>query len=134
MDTLSREALLAAAAATALPREVIDIPDLGGKVIVQGMSGAQRDAWEISLVRGRGKKRRVDASNARARLAVRCIVKEDGTRVFSDEDAAQLGRLPAHILQPIYEAAQRLSGVSDEDVDDLEQPSGSEAGSGSPTS
>lgn len=133
MSFLSREALLAAAAQP-LPTERLDIPELGGFVYIRGMSGAERDSWEKSLFRGRGTKRTIDTENARARLAVRCVVDEQGQRVFTDADAGALGNLRVDVLQKVFEASQRLSGVSDEDLDDIKKSSETAAGSGSPTS
>lgn len=134
MNLLSREALLAAAASKQLPRERFTIPELGGDVIVQGMSGTDRDAWEKSLYRGRGTRRTLETDNIRARLAVRCLVDDQGQRLFGDEDATVLGKLRVDVLQRIFDAAQRLSGVSDEDIDELKKYSATDAGSGSPTS
>ena len=135
MDFLNRDELLAAAAKP-LPREHVPVPELGeGKyLIVQGMTGAQRDAWEKSLYRGRGSNRTMDTENARARLAVRCLVDEHGKRLFQDADAPALGQLRVDVLQRIFEVSQRLSGVSDADLDDLGPPSESVAGNGLRTS
>jgi hypothetical protein len=131
----SREDLLAAAGERP-PIEKLLLPAPVGKWIwIQGLTGKQRDKWEESLVKGRGKKRRVDTSNVRAKLAVLCIVDghETRQRVYTDEDAPRIGNLPATILAPIYEVCQRLSGVSDEDADELEQGSAEEDGSASPS-
>jgi hypothetical protein len=102
-------------AAKALPIEKVYVPALGGFSYVRGMSGKGRGSWEQSLVR-RGK---VDARNARASLAARCLVNHDGKRLFNDEQADALGDIRVDILQPIFEVAQRLSGVSDKDIDEL---------------
>ena len=133
MSSLSKAAILAAAAA-ALPRERVEVPELGGYVMVQGMSGTDRDAWEKSLVVGRGKRRDVNTENVRAKLAVRCLVDDDGARLFEDGDVAILGKLRVDVLNRIFETAQRLSGVSDEDIDELKKSSAPEAGSGSSSS
>jgi hypothetical protein len=122
---LSKAALLAA---TALPRERVEVPELGAGafVFIQGMSGSERDAWETSLVRGRGTSRKVDTLNIRAKLVVRCLVNEDGTRVFENHEAEQVGAIRVDVLQRLFEVAQRLSGVSDKDADELEQRSAGE--------
>lgn len=125
---LTREALLAAAtaAATEVPLEPvhIDLPVFRDeKLFMKGMSGAQRDKWESALIVGRGKKRRVDTANVRAKLVVQTLVWENGERVFMDSDADTVGGWPVRVLNPLYEVAQRLSGVSDEDVDELEKSS-----------
>lgn len=133
MALLTKEALLAAASLDRLPRETLEIPELGGSVIIKGMSGSDRDAWEKSLIVGRGKRRDVNTENVRAKLAVRCLVNDAGERLFSDGEAVLLGQLSASILNRIYETAQKLSGVSDEDVDELKKASETVVGSGSPT-
>jgi len=133
MGILNRAALEAAARAT-LPREMVEIPELGGSVYVRSMSGAERDEWERSLIVGRGKRRDVNTSNVRAKLAVRCLVDEQGERLFADGEADLLGGLRVDALNRIFEAAQRLSGVRDEDIDELGKGSAPAAGSGSPTS
>lgn len=129
MKILTGEELLAA---TQLPQEAVELPGLG-TVYVRGMTGKQRDEWENSLMRGRGTARRTDTRNARARLAVRCLVNAQGDRLYRDEDAERLGNIRVDYLQKIFEAAQRLSGVSDEDIDELGKFSGSEAGPASST-
>jgi hypothetical protein len=120
-------------AATNLPRETVYCKVLGGDVIIQGMSGVQRDEWEGSLIKQRKNQRRLDTRNSRASLLARCIVTEDGSRMFSDEEAELLGKVRVDILQPLFDVAQRLSGVSDEDLDELGKFSGATAGSGSPS-
>jgi hypothetical protein len=137
MEFFSKDDLIAAASSPQLPCEPLPltIGTQTKQVWIQGMSGKQRDAWEASLVVGRGKRRRTDAANIRARLAVRCIFdKPGGARVFTDAEAEILGNLPAAILNPIFEMAQRLSGVGDDDIDELKKISEGEAGSDSPTS
>jgi hypothetical protein len=125
MGFLSRSDLLAACV---LPRETVKIPELNGDVIVQGMSGAQRDAWEASLVEGRGKRRKMNTANIRAKLVAQCCVDGDGKRLFSDEDVEALGTARVDVLNRLFGVAQKLSGVSDEDVDELGSPSASTTG------
>lgn len=119
--------------ATVLPWERVELPQLGkGKfVYVQGLSGTERDRFEQSLVNRKGTRR----DNIRARLAVRCIVDQPGgSRVYSDADIERVGLIGVHILQPIWNAAQRLCAFSDEDIEELGQASATaQAGSDSPT-
>jgi hypothetical protein len=130
MALLSKDALLKG---TALPRETVYLKELGGEVIIQGMTGKQRDEWESSLVKQRRNRRELDTRNVRARLVARCLVNDDGSRMFSDDEADQLGDIRVDVLGHLFEVAQRLSGVSDEDVDELGKPSAATTGSGSPT-
>ena len=117
-----------------LPCEAVELRP-GKFVWVQGMSGTERDAFESSLYRGKGTDRRLDTRNVRARLAVRCIVdKPGGTRVYRDSDVEALGKIRVDVLSKIYNAAQRLSGVTDEDIEELERFSAPEAGPASSSS
>lgn len=136
-EFFTKEDLLAAAVRPELPCEPVTITVNGrtANVYVQGMGGTERDAWEKSLVTGRGKRRDVDTTNVRAKLACRCLVdKPNGARLFTDDQAGLIGQLPAVVLNPIFEKAQRLCGVSDEDIDELGKSLPPEGGSDSPTS
>jgi len=112
-----------------LPREELDIPEGGGSVFVRTMTGTERDAWEQSIVSG-GK---TDLTNIRARMCVRVLVDTEGNRIFDDTDAKQLGRKSSCALDRIFAAAQRLNGLSNDDVEELEKNSGASPGDGSPT-
>jgi hypothetical protein len=119
---LTRDQLLSDAA-RALPREIVRVPELGGDVIVQGMSGTARDAWEAGLIKGKGKKREVNTLNMRAKLVQACCVTEDGAPMFAPEDIPAIGAMRADILDRLFDSAKRLSGLTDEDEDELGQPS-----------
>lgn len=110
-------------AATAVPWEMVYVAALKKHVVVVGMTGHERDSFEASLVVGRGKKRDVKTDNIRAKLAARSLFtappSEGGRRMFTDEQADQLGTIRADVLSPIFGVAQRLSGISDDDIDEL---------------
>lgn len=135
MDFVTPQELLAAKA----PEwKAVFLPSLKKHVVVVGMSGKARDSFEASLVAGKGKHRDVKTDNIRAKLAARCVFtappEEGGTRMFTDAQADELGDVRAAILGPIFTVAQELSGVSDEDIDELgkdstETPSATSASS-----
>lgn len=91
----------------------------GMKLLVRGLTAAQRDDFEASMVRQKGKDINLNMSNMRTKLAVLCIVDEEGKRVFGDTDVAVLSRKSGRELNKIFKVAQRLSGISDEDVEGL---------------
>lgn len=101
--------------------EDVEVPEWGGTVRVRGLSGLERDALEESTIEGRGKNRRVSLMNFRAKLVVRSVVDESGRRVFDDADVAALGRKSAAALNRVVEVAQRLAGITEEDVEELTQ-------------
>lgn len=133
MAVLDKAAFLNAAAQP-LPIERVEVPELGGHVFIRGMSGVERDAWEKTLLVGRGKSQKVNTENVRAKLVARTAVDENRERIFSDEDAQALGALRVDVLTRLFQVAQRMSGVTDEDVEELGKVSAPEDGSGPRTS
>ena len=116
MALLSRDAILAA---DDREYEVVPCPEWGGEVRLRSLTGAERDAYEQSLIETRGRSREMNLRNARAKLVALCAVDERGNRLFSDADVAALGRKNAKPLDRLFDAARRLSGLSDDDVDRL---------------
>jgi hypothetical protein len=113
---LSRDDILKA---DDLPREVVACPEWGGDVLVQALSGTQRDEFEASMAVMRGKTVVPDTENIRAKLVARSLVDEDGGQLFTQHDVHALGLKSAAALDRVFAVASRLSGLSDEDIDDL---------------
>lgn len=109
---LTKEAILAA---EDRPFETVEVPEWGGTVRVQAMSGTDRDAWEATLI---GPDRKPNVANIRARLAVMCIVDEAGNRMFSDADAVALGRKNAGVLDRVAEVARRLNKLTEKELEE----------------
>jgi hypothetical protein len=110
-----------------LPVEVVAVPEWGMDVRVRALTGAERDAYEASCMRRGGAKGALEMefSNIRARLVARSVVDEAGARVFTDADVAALGAKNAIALNRLFEVAQRLSGLRNEDFEELLGNSGS---------
>jgi hypothetical protein len=116
INFLNRDAILKV---VDLPVEEVHVPEWKGSVRVQGLTGTERDAFEASIMVGKGKDKEVNIRNLRAKLVCRTMVDEKGHRIFSDSDIPAIGNLAAVALQRVFEVAQRLSGLSDEDVEEL---------------
>jgi hypothetical protein len=99
--------------------ETVKVAEWGGEVLVASMSGADRDAFEQSLFETVGKDRRQNLNNARAKLVARCLVDEAGNRLFEESDIAALGRKSAKALDRVFEAAQRLNGLREGEVEEM---------------
>lgn len=99
--------------------ERVPMPEWGGDVIVSEMSGMERDAWEKHVLRFKGTQGTITLDNYRATLVVKCLVDEDGKRLFKDADAVKLGGLPASALSKLFNVAARLNGISKEDQQEL---------------
>lgn len=113
MAELSADAILGA---DDVVIESVPCPEWGGEVYVKSMTGAERDEFEKGLRRNGD----LDLTNARARLLVRVIVNQGGTRKFSDVQAPALGKKNAAVISRIYDVAARLSGLSDDEQAETE--------------
>lgn len=102
-----------------IQKELVNVPEWGGDVYVRGMTGAERDRFEASIVQMQGTERKLNMSNVRAKLASLTICDEQGQRLFNDADVAKLAEKSASALQRIFAVAQRLSGIGDDDVKEL---------------
>lgn len=130
MPLLTRDAILAA---PDLLTEEVSVPEWGGTVLVRGLTGTERDAFEEEMIVRRGQHRDVNLANFRARLLVKAVVDKAGKRLFTRADMEALGCKSAAAIQRVFQVAMRLSGMSDEDVEELTK--NSEPGqSGSSTS
>lgn len=107
--------------------ETVPVPEWRLAVVVRGMTGSERDAFEQSIVRGHGKERELKLDNARARFVAKCIVHPDTHKaLFTLAQVDALGRKSSAALQRVYEVAMRLSGLTDDDLKDLEKNSESD--------
>ncbi|GAB3856580.1 hypothetical protein GCM10029963_53190 [Micromonospora andamanensis] len=99
--------------------EDVDVPEWGGTVRVKAMTGEERDKFEAASLKGKGKNRDVNLANLRARLVAASVVDEHGQPLFHPYDVVALGKKSAAALGRVYDVAQRLAGLTDEDVDEL---------------
>lgn len=104
---------------TDMPIEIVAVPEWDGEVGVRTISAKERDQWEQSLMKGRGKSRQMDMNNIRARLAALCMCDADGNRLFADDDVFALGAKSAAAMERVFIAAARLNGITDKDVEEL---------------
>lgn len=112
-----------------------DVPEWGVKVRVHGLTGTDRDAYEARAVAVKRGSQDVELrlQDFRSRLLVKCLHDpETGERVFDDKDVAKLGRKSGVVIDRLFDVARRLSGMSQEALEDARGNSGS-APSGSST-
>lgn len=133
-EYLSRDQILAA---TDVVYEEVAVPEWGGKVLVKSLSGAERDKVEATIVNPNGRKTTWNLQNIRAKFVAWAVVDpETHQRLFNDDDVIALGRKSAAALQRVYNVVQRLSGLSDDDLEEMIKNSGNGqsggSGSGSP--
>ena len=121
--TLSRKDILEV---NDLTTRVVPIPEWKGDVIIKMMTGTERDQFEDSLFEGRGKDRKSNYKNLRAKLLSMCVVGEDGKRLFSDKDIESLGGKSAKALDRLYTIATELNGIGAKEEEALTKNSESE--------
>lgn len=122
LKLLTRDEILAADDKTT---EVVDVPEWGGAVTIRGLTGSERDQYEASMVRygkdnkGQMEVQAVETANIRARLVSLTAVDEAGKRLFKDSDLLDLGDKNAAVLNRLFDAARRLSALTNEDIEAL---------------
>ncbi|MEU3441813.1 hypothetical protein ABZ755_15575 [Streptomyces griseoincarnatus] len=102
--------------------EDVPVPEWGGTVRLVGMSGTERNAYQSSLVvlGPNGSVQRMNMTDQLAKLVAKCLVGEDGQRLFSDNEVKALGAKNGAVLERLGQVAQRLSGLRKEDVEAAE--------------
>jgi len=119
-----------------LPTREVPVPEWGGVVLVRGLTAAERDEYEISLIditastTGRMVPR---VDNMRAKLAARGIVEEAGNRLFTEADIEVLGTKSATALDRVCDAVRELSGLGARAAEEALGNSRSIPGAGSTT-
>lgn len=116
-------------AADDITTERLSVPEWGGDVIVKTLNGHDRDKFETDMMEGRGNNRRMNLANFRSRLVALSLVDEKGEKLFAPQQVDQLGKKSAAALQRVYNVAARLSGFSDDEVEQLTQDLGKDQNS-----
>lgn len=109
---------------TTIQKELVEVPEWGGEVWVKELTGKERDSYEAEIFQIKSNGRKTETkfmrANIRARLLVLSIVNDDGVRLFEDYELESLGNLGALALDRLFTVAQRLSGFTEKDVEELE--------------
>lgn len=118
MEALTRDAILSK---EDIITEKLEVPEWGGYVFVKGLTGTERDEWDqMSADRRKGKGKRVDIRGMTVKLVALSTYDENGKKLFGGrDDEAKLHEKSAAAINRIFKVAQRLSGLSDEDVEEL---------------
>jgi hypothetical protein len=116
-----------------LKREPVDVPwEMGGlKLYVRELAASERDQYLAVTVKGDEFHWR---ANLTAEILVKCIVNEDGERIFSDADAVALGAKGTSVLAKLFTVAMRLSGMEVEAAEAIKKDFGIAQSDGSASS
>ena len=99
--------------------ELVEVPEWKGTVRVRGLTGRERDTYEASLIEQRGRNTTANLVNARAKLVVLSVRSADGSRMFNEAQIAELSAKSAAALNRVWKKARELSGMTEEDVEEL---------------
>lgn len=110
MKLLTAEQILSAK----LKVEKINIPEWGGEVLLQEPTGYQRSQYEEMLTKTDNDK---ELRKLRGFCAAQCLVKENGDRLFTDEQIDVLNKTSANALDRVLASYQLMSLIKDEDID-----------------
>lgn len=122
---LNREAFLAMKAA--VPVEKVDLPEMSGSVFVKGMTAKERSAFEKQFQTPSGKPNKVRLAEVRERIVVATVCDESKNLLFTEADIPVIGELPAAVVERLVSVAQRLCGMTNQDVESLAGNSGETA-------
>jgi hypothetical protein len=120
---LTRDQILAA---NDLRKETVEVPAWGGSLTVREATALERDEYEESILtphlNAENKPElKPDFRNSKAKLLVKCIIGENGERLFSDKDVEMLGQKSAQAVDLVFQVIRRLSGMTLESKEELEK-------------
>ncbi|MDX9821458.1 MAG: hypothetical protein RBT20_05965 [Syntrophales bacterium] len=104
-----------------LKSETIEVPEWGGSVTIRRMTGGERDAYEADIFESKGSQLQLKRENFRAKLIARCLVDDNGERMFSDGEIAALSKKSAAALDRLFAACQRLNGMTGAEQEKIEK-------------
>lgn len=131
MAILTREAILKA---KDLKTKTVPVPEWGGDVIVSTMTGTARDRMEAEIWRERKSDTDTNVRNIRAKIIAATVVDEKGDLLFKDGDVLKLGNKSSKALDRVFAVAQKLNGIGDRDVREMEKNLGATRLEDSPSS
>jgi hypothetical protein len=102
----------------------VPVPEWGGTVRVRMMTGADRDAFELSMiVFNDDGSRKPNWGSYRARLVAFTLVDDQGNRMFAEDEIAHVAGKSAAVISRIFEAAEKLNGLGESAVGKAEKNS-----------
>lgn len=121
---LTKSAILGADDLPTADVEMPEWPDKDGDpglVRVRGLTGTERDRFEFQMAAAR---ERPDQVAVRASIVGRCLIDEDGNRLFTDKELDRLGGKSGTALDRLFEIVRRLSGMLTEAAEEAAEDFG----------
>lgn len=91
-----------------------------GTVRIRELSSDDRTKYESKCLVRKGKDFDVNLKVVRSLLVGMSLIDPDtGARMYPPGEEEQVGRLPSAVVEQAFAAAQRLNGLTKQDVDEL---------------
>jgi hypothetical protein len=103
-----------------------NVPEWGITVRIRGLTGTERDGYELWIIQGKGRNRDINIRQSRAKLVMMTIVDGEGKRVFDEADIVALGKKSALALQRVFDKAAALSGLDEETLEKIQDDLGND--------
>lgn len=96
-------------------RQIEEVETLAGLAYVRSLTIAEKDEFDRATDGGK--------KDVRAQLLIACVCDHDGNPEFSEFDLSRLNGLPAHVAEPLIDAAMKVNKFSVEDREALRKNS-----------
>ena len=117
-----------------IPVEEVIVPEWKHrKVLICGLNATAKNAYQASIVEIKGKDRKLKLEHSTAKLLVRCLVDQKRQPLFVESDILKLGSKSAMVLERLAKIASRLSGMDEDENEQLLKNSEAAQSDDSPT-
>ena len=116
-----------------LPREKVECPEWNQTLHVRTLTGAEREEFETVVTKASNAKGGLDLRGLKIKLVLLTLCDEDGELLFDSTDQLVLNAKSSRVIDRIFQVSQRLSGLTNEDAEEMvkNSDSGQAAASGS---
>ncbi len=97
------------------PNSTIEVPELGGSVLVRSLSGREVD--QIVRLESSG----TESVSVQAKIVRLAVCDTEGKPIFADEDEEKIAALPFAAIARIAKAISEASGLTKQAVDNAEK-------------
>jgi hypothetical protein len=104
---------------SAFPKQEVQIPEWEGSVWVRSLTVGERDQIDSEFNAARSKGKTPD--NLRARMIIKGCCDAAGQPLFTDADLIEINKLPATILEKIFDAILKINRIGAGSVEDAEK-------------
>jgi hypothetical protein len=87
----------------------------GKEFLVKGLTDRERAEWELDCLDEEGRKDLTAMESIRPRLIAKCLVDDNGLRLFSDDEYEIVAEWPASVTVKLFEVCSRLCGLDEDD-------------------